>query len=73
MEKLAKLANIIQVKLSTDLKYSKSIVEHLFRVETDQFEICIPKVLRKKKYGFLDQVFCVHLKPDGAFSWIELK
>jgi hypothetical protein len=70
---MEKLADIIPVKLSTDLKYSKSVVEHLFRIETDKFEICTPKVIRRKKYGIFDQVFCVHLKSDEEFSWIELK
>ena len=66
---------IIQLRgdLSARVKYDKNVVEHIFKIETDEFDICKAKKIRKRKRLFFQQVFVVHLKEDGTITWKELK
>jgi len=55
------------------VKYDKNVAEHVFRIESDEFEVCKAKVKKKRKRLFFEQLFVVHLKADGTISWEELK
>jgi len=63
----------VQAKVSASLNWNKNIVEHIFRIETDQLEVCKRKTIRKKKHIIFEQVFLVHQKASGEFDWQELK
>ena len=55
------------------LKYDKKVLERVFKIETDEFEICKAKRITKRKLLLFQQVFIVHVKRDGTVSWEELK
>ena len=63
----------LPVDLSAKVKYDKNVVERIFKIETDEFEVCKAKKIRKRKRIFFQQVFVVHLKEDGTITWEELK
>lgn len=63
----------LDVKLSAGVTYHKKVVERIFKIETDDFEVCKAKRIKKRKRLFFQQVFVVHVKKDGSITWEELK
>jgi len=61
------------INVSAEIKYNKNVVERIFKIETDEFEVCKAKKIKKRKRLFFQQVFVVHVKKDGSISWKELK
>lgn len=61
------------IDLSVHVNYDKNVVERIFKIETDEFEICKAKTIKKRKRLFFQQVFVVHLKEHGRITWEELK
>lgn len=47
------------------LKYKKDVVEHILRIDKDEFEICQPKVIKKRVRLIGQKVYVVHVKSDG--------
>ena len=58
---------------SVALKYGKNVIERVFKIETDEFEVCKAKRITKRRGLIFQQVFVVHVKDDGTVTWEELK
>jgi hypothetical protein len=56
-----------------DVKYEKNVVEHVLRIETDEFEICKTKIVKKRKWLVCQEVFAIHVFPEGRITWRKLK
>ena len=65
--------NPVTATATAEIKYHKQVVEHILKIETDEFETCKAKKIKKRKRLFFQQLFIVHLLPDGTFNWEELK
>jgi hypothetical protein len=63
----------LEANFSTDVKYHKKVIERIFKIETDEFEVCKAKKIAKRKRLFFQQVFVVHLKRNGDITWEELR
>lgn len=63
--------DIVQSKVDIILK--KESIDHVLRLETDKFEICQPKEIRKRKWIFFQQIFIVHFLLNGRIRVRELK
>lgn len=63
----------IDADIALGATYDKKVVEHIFKIETDQFKPCTPKTIKKRKNLFFQQLFVVHVKHNGQITWEELK
>ena len=69
----SKSESLLATDLSLEVKYHKNVVEHVLRIETDEFEMCKTKVIKRRKWLISQEVFAVHAFPDGYIEWRKLK
>lgn len=62
-----------KVDLSANVSYDKNVVEHVFKIETDECEVCKQKITKKRKHLLFWQTFVTHVRKDGKITWKELK
>jgi len=50
------------------LGYSKKKIINVIRIESDEFEICKPKLVNTRKYVFGEKNRLIHYTGDGYFT-----
>jgi len=56
------------IKAFLGLGYSKKKIVNVIRIESDEFEICKPKLVNTRKYVFGEKNRLVHYREDGYFT-----
>ena len=56
------------IKAFLGLGYSKKKIVNVIRIESDEFEICKPKLVNTRKYLFGEKNRLVHYREDGYFT-----
>jgi len=56
------------LKTFLGLGYSKKKIVNVIRIESDEFEICKPKLVNTRKWIFGEKNRLVHFKEDSYFT-----
>lgn len=54
------------------LKYERKKETYVLRIESDNFKICKPKIVRTQKYLVSEKTFIVHVKKKGKITYEPL-
>lgn len=63
----------ISANIEGALKYERKKETFVLRVESDNFKVCEPKIVRAQKYLVSEKTFVVHVNKKGKITYEPLK